>query len=250
MNFCGRPATLAMCQTSRAFIREVLAPQRHLANRISGLPLRPRISELVGFAAEMRKRAERRIGELMEDDRKAGKLPEGRPKKRVAGKPVFMAEATATERPWASTSINASYRICAFHSRHLAAIERTSDCSRCQKGMHRGEEHHRGANGRGREKQKPARDRSRPPRFTAAKNTIAAPTVAAVRNKNQPAIEVDRRGITGSASRIGSTSRVLTNGNGRVDRSGVLPVRRISQLPAMTTPRNPATPTAPAISQR
>ena len=40
-----------------------------------------------------------------------------------------------------------------------------------------------------------------------------------MRNKNQPAIEVDRRGITGSASRIGSTSRVLTNGNGRDDRS-------------------------------
>jgi hypothetical protein len=68
---------------------------------------------------------------------------------------------------------------------------------------------------------------------TAAKNTVAAPTAVAVRNKNQPAIEVDRRGITGSASR-----------------SGVLPVRRISQLPAMTTPRNTATPTAPAISQR
>ena len=31
--------------------------------------------------------------------------------------------------------------------------------------MHRGEEHHRGADGRGREKQKPARDRSRPPRY-------------------------------------------------------------------------------------
>src|SRR5258708_11116803 len=45
---------------------------------------------LIAASVYIRKRAERRIGELMEEERKAGGIKEGRPKKRVAGGPVYV----------------------------------------------------------------------------------------------------------------------------------------------------------------
>jgi hypothetical protein len=58
-----------------------------------------RDGDLIGFATEMRKRAERRLGELMEEERKAGKLAKGarepktkRGTTRVAEKPASLAD--------------------------------------------------------------------------------------------------------------------------------------------------------------
>ena len=48
--------------------------------------------ELVQHAVEVKRRAERRLGELMEDDRQSGKLKDGRPAKRVSEKPVSLAD--------------------------------------------------------------------------------------------------------------------------------------------------------------
>jgi N6-adenosine-specific RNA methylase IME4 len=52
--------------------------------------LQQKDADLIAASVYIRKRAERRIGELMAEERKAGDLKEGRPKKRVAGGPVFV----------------------------------------------------------------------------------------------------------------------------------------------------------------
>jgi hypothetical protein len=43
----------------------------------------------MGEAVRVRKWSTRRLGEVMEEKREAGELPEGRPKKRGSGDPVF-----------------------------------------------------------------------------------------------------------------------------------------------------------------
>jgi N6-adenosine-specific RNA methylase IME4 len=69
--------------------KDEVADIENKASRMIEYAKRAKDGELVGYATEIKKHAERRLGEIMEDDRKAGKLAKaGRPpRNRVSKKP-------------------------------------------------------------------------------------------------------------------------------------------------------------------
>jgi hypothetical protein len=58
---------------------------RLAAERLAAYALQAKDAELMGFATEIKKRAVRRLGEVMDENRKAGKLAQGTKDSKVKG---------------------------------------------------------------------------------------------------------------------------------------------------------------------